>query len=206
MSNSSPTPDKWLRSAAGSLRHPLTRALLVLTLTTGLVDAVSYLGLGRVFTANMTGNIVLLGFGIAGSGGLPVVAPLVSLAAFLIGSGAGGVLARRLESRHAQHMARALGLEVSLIGAAAVVAAVTDVRPYALSGDVVIAMLALGMGIRNATVRRLAVPDLTTTVLTMTLTGLAADARSAGGSGQGSARRTAAVLAISPAQWSGPCC
>jgi uncharacterized membrane protein YoaK (UPF0700 family) len=103
-------------------------------------------------------------------------------------------------------MARALGLEVSLIGAAAVVAAVTDVRPYALSGDVVIAMLALGMGIRNATVRRLAVPDLTTTVLTMTLTGLAADARSAGGSGQGSARRTAAVLAISPAQWSGPCC
>src|SRR5689334_204404 len=89
-----------LKSAAHSLRHPLTRALLVLTLTTGLVDAVSYLGLGRVFTANMTGNIVLLGFGIAGSGGLPVVAPLVSLAAFLVGAAGGGILAKRIGTQH----------------------------------------------------------------------------------------------------------
>jgi hypothetical protein len=58
-----------LKRGAGSLRHPLARALLALTFTTGLVDAVSYLALGRVFTANMTGNVVLLGFGIAGSGG-----------------------------------------------------------------------------------------------------------------------------------------
>ena len=52
--------------AARSINHPLTRTLLALTFTTGLVDGVSYLGLGHVFTANMTGNIVLLGFGIAG--------------------------------------------------------------------------------------------------------------------------------------------
>jgi uncharacterized membrane protein YoaK (UPF0700 family) len=45
-----------------SVRHPLTRALLVLTFTTGLIDALSYLGLGRVFTANMTAKVVLLGF------------------------------------------------------------------------------------------------------------------------------------------------
>ena len=75
--------------ASRSIKHPLARTLLVLTFTTGLVDAVSYLGLGRVFTANMTGNIVFLGFGIAGSGGLPVVAPLISLGAFLLGAGAG---------------------------------------------------------------------------------------------------------------------
>src|SRR6185312_5796563 len=73
-----------------SLRHPLARALLVLTFTTGLVDAVSYLGLGHVFTANMTGNVVFLGFGIAGGTGLPVVAPIVSLVAFLIGAARGG--------------------------------------------------------------------------------------------------------------------
>src|SRR5437763_6237159 len=85
-----------LKRGAGSLRHPLTRALLALTFTTGLVDAVSYLALGRVFTANMTGNVVLLGFGIAGSGELPVVAPIVSLGAFLIGAGVGGVLVRRM--------------------------------------------------------------------------------------------------------------
>src|ERR1700755_1545481 len=104
---------------ARSIRHPLARALLVLTFTTGLVDAVSYLGLGRVFTANMTGNVVLLGFGIAGSAGLPVVAPIVSLAAFLVGSGAGGLLAARAADRHARHVAIALAIEVALIVAAA---------------------------------------------------------------------------------------
>jgi uncharacterized membrane protein YoaK (UPF0700 family) len=109
-----------LARAARSIQHPLARALLVLTFTTGIVDAVSYLGLGRVFTANMTGNIVFLGFGIAGSGGLPVVAPLVSLGSFLLGAGGGGVLAKRMGDRHPAHIARVLALEVSLIGMAAV--------------------------------------------------------------------------------------
>jgi uncharacterized membrane protein YoaK (UPF0700 family) len=179
-----------------SLRHPLARALLALTFSTGLVDAVSYLGLGRVFTANMTGNVVLLGFGIAGSGGLPVVAPLVSLCAFFGGSAVGGALAVRTRERHAQHVAGALAIEVGLVLAAAVIAVVTDVRPSTVSGDAVIALLALAMGVRNATVRRLGVPDLSTTVLTLTLTGLAADSRLAGGSGQGSVRRLAAALAM----------
>src|ERR1700755_3344375 len=56
-----------------SIRHPLTRTLLVLTLTTGVIDAACYLGLGHVFAANMTGNVVLLGFGIVGSGRAPGV-------------------------------------------------------------------------------------------------------------------------------------
>ncbi|MEA2306660.1 MAG: hypothetical protein QOH43_3940 [Solirubrobacteraceae bacterium] len=184
------------RLAARSVRHPLARALLVMTFSTGLVDAVSYLGLGRVFTANMTGNVVLLGFGVAGSAGLPVVAPLVSLAAFLAGSAAGGVLAVRTADRHAQHVARALGIEIVLILGATIIAAATDVRPSTFAADTVIALLALAMGVRNATVRRLGVPDLTTTVLTMTLTGLAAESRLGGGSGQGSVRRLAAVLAM----------
>jgi uncharacterized membrane protein YoaK (UPF0700 family) len=185
-----------LGHAARSIQHPLARALLVLTFTTGLVDAVSYLGLGRVFTANMTGNIVFLGFGIAGSGGLPVLAPLVSLGSFLLGAGGGGVLAKRMGDRHPAHIARALSAEVSLIGVAAILAAAVDVRPTSVSADIVIALLAFAMGVRNATVRRLGVPDLTTTVLTMTLTGLAADSPAAGGSGKGSVRRVAAVLAM----------
>src|SRR2546421_8570392 len=106
-----------LARAARSIRHPLARALLVLTFTTGVVDAVSYLGLGRVFTANMTGNVVFLGFGIAGTGGLPVVAPLLSLGAFLLGAGAGGVLARRMGDRQWEHIARALAIELALLGA-----------------------------------------------------------------------------------------
>lgn len=185
-----------LKRASQSIQHPLTRALLVLTFTTGLVDAVSYLGLGRVFTANMTGNVVLLGFGVAGSRGLPVVAPLVSLGSFLLGAGAGGVLATRMGDRHPQHVARALAIEVSLIGSAAVLAAAVTIRPNDVSADIVIALLAFAMGLRNATVRRIGVPDLSTTVLTMTLTGLAADSRLAGGSDEGSARRIAAILAM----------
>jgi uncharacterized membrane protein YoaK (UPF0700 family) len=190
------TGDSPAQRAARSIRHPLARALLALTFTTGLVDAVSYLGIGHVFAANMTGNIVLLGFGIAGSGGLPVLAPLVSLAAFLLGAGAGGVLAARLADRHPAHIAWALAIEVSLLLAAAVLAAAIDVHPNTASGDAVIALLALGMGVRNATVRRIAVPDLTTTVLTMTLTGLAADSPLFGGTGKGSTRRIAAVVSL----------
>lgn len=183
-------------TSTASLRHPLTRALVALTFTTGVVDAASYLGLGRVFTANMTGNVVLLGFGLVGGNGLPVLAPLLSLAAFVVGSGFGGALAVKLADRHPVHVGWALGIEVALVGAAAVIAAAVDVHPDAFSGDSVIVLLALAMGVRNATVRRLAVPDLTTTVLTMTLTGLAADSKIAGGTGAGTARRIVAVVAM----------
>ncbi len=182
--------------AASTIRHPLSRTLLVLTFTTGLVDAASYLGIGHVFAANMTGNIVFLGFGIAGGAGLPVVAPLVSLAAFLAGAGSGGVLASRLGQRHPQHLAWALLIEVLLVALAAILAAAINIRPNTISGDLVIALLAFAMGVRNATIRRVSVPDLTTTVLTMTLTGLAADSQLFGGSGKGTTRRTAAVLAM----------
>jgi uncharacterized membrane protein YoaK (UPF0700 family) len=180
---------------AASLAAPLPRALLVLTFTTGVVDAASYLGLGHVFTANMTGNIVLLGFGLAGSGGLPVVAPLVSLAAFLLGAGAGGLLARRSEAPRTR-IGRSLAIEVIVVATAALLAATVEIHSNTASGDCVIALVALAMGVRNATVRTLGVPDLTTTVLTMTLTGLAADSPLVGGSGAGSVRRTAAVLAM----------
>jgi uncharacterized membrane protein YoaK (UPF0700 family) len=189
--------------AVASVNHPLTRALLVLTFTTGLVDAVSYLGLGRVFAANMTGNVVLLGFGIAGAAGLPVIAPIVSLAAFLLGAALGGVLDARIGERHPRHMASALCIEVSLVAVAALITAVLSVKPNTVAGDVVIGLLAFAMGNRNATIRRLAIPDLTTTVLTMTLTALAADSRLAGGSGKGSTRRSLAVLAMFAAALAG---
>jgi uncharacterized membrane protein YoaK (UPF0700 family) len=185
-----------LRRDAASLRHPLTRALLVFTFTTGLVDAVSYLGLGRVFTANMTGNVVLLGFGLAGSVGLPVVAPIVSLASFLVGAGAGGALVRRRANRHSALVARANGIEALLLAVAAIVAAVANVHPGHLAAYAMIVPMALAMGVRNAVVRRIGVPDMTTTVLTMTLTALAAESVPAGGTGKGSSRRLAAVLAM----------
>jgi uncharacterized membrane protein YoaK (UPF0700 family) len=178
-----------------SLRHPLTRTLLVLTLTTGVIDAACYLGLGRVFAANMTGNVVLLGFGIAGSTGLPVVAPLVSLGAFLLGAVVGGRMGARLAPKEA-HLSRAMLIEVGLVALATLIAIVFDITPDRFSGDLIIAMLAFAMGLRNATVRRLKVADLSTTVLTLTLTGLAADSQLAGGMGKGNWRRSAAVWSM----------
>ena len=185
-----------LRQGARSVRHPLTRALLALTFTTGLVDAVSYLGLGRVFTANMTGNVVLLGFGIAGSGGLPVIAPIVSLVAFLVGAFGGGILARRMLDRHPEHLGAALGAEAALIAIAAIVGAVIVIRGGEFSGYVLIVLLASAMGVRNATVRRIGVPDVTTTVLTGTLTALAADSPLTGGTFRAVTRRGSTVLAM----------
>jgi hypothetical protein len=138
-----------LKRGVASVRHPLTRALLALTFTTGLVDAVSYLALGRVFTANMTGNIVLLGFGIAGSGGLPVVAPLVSLGSFVVGAGAGGVLVKRMGPRHPVLVARALAIEVSLLAVATIVAVATTVEPGHAPAYVLIVLMASAMGVRN---------------------------------------------------------
>jgi uncharacterized membrane protein YoaK (UPF0700 family) len=70
------------------------------------------------------------------------------------------------------------------------------VQPDRASGDTIVGLLAVAMGVRNATVRKLGVPDLTTTVLTMTLTGLAADSPAAGGTGTGSVRRAVAVSAM----------
>jgi uncharacterized membrane protein YoaK (UPF0700 family) len=157
---------------------------------------VSYLGLGRVFTANMTGNVVLLGFGIAGSSGLPVVAPLVSLGSFLMGAVVGGSLARRMADRHAEMMSRGLGIEAALLAIAAIAAMAGNVRPGTALGYALIVLLATAMGVRNAIVRRIGVPDLTTTVLTMTLTAVAAESQLAGGSGKGSARRAAAVATM----------
>ncbi|MBS1863137.1 MAG: DUF1275 domain-containing protein [Actinobacteria bacterium] len=178
-----------------SLRHPLTRTLLVLTLTTGVIDAACYLGLGRVFAANMTGNLVLLGFAIAGASGLSVAPPLVSLGAFLGGATVGGRMGARLGPKEAR-LSRAMLVEVGLIALATLIAVVFEIVPDHFSGDLIIALLAFAMGLRTATVRRLAVPDLSTTVVTMTLAGFAAESRLAGGSGEGHWRRGGVVASM----------
>lgn len=182
--------------AARSLHHPLARALLALTFTTGLIDATCYLGLGHVFTANMTGNVILLGFGIAGGYGLPVVAPLVSLGGFLAGAAVGGRLARRLDHSHRTHITYALAGEAACLAVAALALAVVNVRVGAFSAYAVIAVIAVAMGVRNATTRGLGVPDLTTTVLTGTLTALASESPAGGGSGRGTLRRGAAASSM----------
>jgi len=178
---------------------PLLVTLMALTTVSGLVDAVCYLGLGRVFTANMTGNVVVLGFAVAGARGFSVTATLTSLAFFLIGAFCAGRAALWLlrgDAVRNRLLLVAMGTEACFVATAALIAALAVTVATGWARYVVIALLAFAMGVRNATVRRLAVADLTTTVLTMTLTGLAADSRVAGGAGRGSARKIAAVAAM----------
>jgi uncharacterized membrane protein YoaK (UPF0700 family) len=144
---------------------PLPPLLVTMTVVTGLVDSFSYLLLGHVFVANMTGNVVFLGFAVAGAHGFSISASLVALVSFGMGSVLGGRMIARSPLPPFYH--------------------------YAL-----IVVLSLAMGVQNSSTRKLAVPDLTTTVLTLTVTGIGADSTLGGGKGSKSGRRLISVAAM----------
>jgi uncharacterized membrane protein YoaK (UPF0700 family) len=152
---------------------PLPPLLLSMTLVTGLVDAFSYLVLGHVFVANMTGNIVLLGFALAGAPGFSITASATALVSFFAGALIGG-----------------------RIGASVVLAALSGSPVAAGFRYALIVGLGAAMGIQNAAARKIAVPDLTTTVLTLTITGIAADSTLAGGPGSKAGSRLTAVATM----------
>jgi uncharacterized membrane protein YoaK (UPF0700 family) len=167
-----------------------------LTVVTGLVDAVSYVALGHVFVANMTGNVVFLGFALAGAPGLSAAAAIAAAAAFLAGAIAGGRIGMVLGAHRGRTLRAAAATSGALVLLAAIIAAFTGEPVSSRERYSLIVILALAMGLQNAVARKLAVPDLTTTVLTLTLTGIAADSRVAGGPGGHPARRLVAVAAM----------
>lgn len=202
----------------------LSPIFLLLTVVTGLVDAFSYLLLGHVFVANMTGNVVFLGFAVAGAPGFAAWASILAIGTFVVGSLLGGRIAHHYES-HRARLLRAITIEAGLVCAAFVVALValsgtgllsgsrstpgtgTTAISGALSGAgsstfdttaqaVLIALVGVGMGIQNATARSIGVADLTTSVLTLTIVGIAADGRAAGGRDSRAGRRILSVLSI----------
>ncbi len=69
-----------------------SRYLLALALAANIVDASNYLGLGRVFTANMTGNTALLGVALARGSGQDAIRSVVALGGFCTGAAAGVLL------------------------------------------------------------------------------------------------------------------
>jgi uncharacterized membrane protein YoaK (UPF0700 family) len=156
---------------------PLPVLLIMLTVSTGMVDAVSILALGRVFVANMTGNIVFIGFGLAGAAGFSLQASAMALAGFLAGAGIGGLAIARIGARRDVLLRNAVAGELLLLVSAVVILALTSPPYGAAPQDLAVALAGAALGLQNAAVRNLAVPDLTTTVLTMPLTGIAADMR-----------------------------
>jgi uncharacterized membrane protein YoaK (UPF0700 family) len=175
---------------------PLPPLLVAMTVVTGLVDAFSYLVLGHVFVANMTGNVVFLGFAVAGAHGFSIPASLTALVSFGIGSVVGGRIVARYGHHRGRHLAIATAAESVLVAVAVVLALWGSNAPQHAFRYALIVVLSLATGVQNASIRKLAVPDLTTTVLTMTVTGIGADSALGGGKGSKSGRRIVAVAAM----------
>ncbi len=189
------------RGAKDGLLPPL---LVALTVVTGLVDAFSYLVLGHVFVANMTGNVVFFAFALAGVHGFSATASVAAIGCFAVGALAVGRIGRSLTGSPGQFLAgrRELllgvtaGIQAVIVAEAVTMTALTSSpMPVGLRYALIVS-LSLTMGAQNATARKLAVPDLTTTVLTLTITGIAADGPLAGATGAHVARRLISVAAM----------
>ncbi|WP_081747584.1 YoaK family protein [Arthrobacter sp. Br18] len=170
--------------------------MLALTFSTGMIDAVGFLGLDRVFTGNMTGNVVLLGMGFAGAADLPILRPALALAFFMVGAALAGRVLRRAPEGWTGRTSLTL-LAVALGTAAlAVYTVFVDVAAQEVHGSITTSGLALVMGVQAAAAKRLKVAEITTVVVTSTITGLASDSRLAGGKSPFWARRAAAIALI----------
>jgi uncharacterized membrane protein YoaK (UPF0700 family) len=151
--------------------------LLALTWAAGSIDAISYLGLGHVFTAMMTGNTVLLGLALGQGEVLAALRSILALIGFGLGVGVGALVVERDEEPEEWPPAitGALALEGVLLG---IFAALWHLSETARSPGIVhvlIVLSGLAMGIQAAAVHRLGIPGIATTYITGTLTSLMVD-------------------------------
>lgn len=172
------------------------RALLLLTFATGLVDAVSVLVLGHVFVANMTGNVIFLGFVFVPHSGVDLTAAVVAFGGFLLGAVIGGRVARHLDAQTRQWITVALGTEVLGLFVLAALAGAGVLDYHDNTKLVLIAGLALMFGSQNAAARQFGIQELSTTVLTTTIVGIGVDSRIAGGTGAREKLRYGVVLTM----------
>jgi uncharacterized membrane protein YoaK (UPF0700 family) len=186
-----------------------TGRLLALTAATGIVDAVAFLGLGQVFCAMQTGNVVFLGLGIADAGGAPpIAAPLTAICAYVAGGVAAALLlrggagvraagdARGAEAESAAGARTAVAAEIALLVLATVAAAAFAPRSGEDAALAIVAALAAAMALRTAVVRRRGGANVATTVLNLTAIGGAASAGDGVAGGADVALRAAALAAL----------
>lgn len=147
--------------------------VVILTLVTGITDAIGFTRLGGVFTSVMTGNMVLLGISAAKEDGAVAIHTAIAFAGYVIGSFAGARISPHSSNKAhlwPRTMTRALIAEFVVFGVFAVVWETTGQAP---SGHLQLLLLgtnALALGIQSAAVIRLGVSGLSTTYLTGTLT------------------------------------
>ncbi|OPH47274.1 hypothetical protein BC351_12310 [Paenibacillus ferrarius] len=157
--------------SATACRHLL---LLLLCLTSGIVDVIGYLGLGHIFTANMTGNIVMLGLAIGHVQGLAVLRTLTALLGFIMGNALGASIIRKkkVNSPWPPTLTIILGIELLLFILFKIISGPTasDSTIYLL-----IALLSIAMGMQTTAARSLAIAGISTTVLTNNLANVVED-------------------------------
>ncbi|BDB39982.1 YoaK family protein [Mycobacterium kiyosense] len=183
--------------AASPVSERLTvTALLLLTFVTGLADAVSVLVLGHVFVANMTGNVIFLGFWFAPNSNVDLTAALIAFVTFVAGTIVGGRLMRHFGDRTRPWLTAALGAESVLLAALSVLAGTgvfgyhDNTKLYLIGG------LAIAFGLQHSTARQFGIQELTTTVLTSTIVGLGGHSRLAGGIGSREKLRYSVVFTM----------
>jgi uncharacterized membrane protein YoaK (UPF0700 family) len=182
---------------ASPVPHRLTvAALLMLTFATGLVDAISVLILGHVFVANMTGNVIFLGFWFVPGAGVDLTAAIVAFIGFLAGTVVGGRLARHLGRQTRLWLTASLGLEVVVLVMLSIMAGTGVLSYHANTKLILIAGLAITFGVQNATARQFGIQELSTTVLTSTVVGIGSDSRLAGGTGEREKLRYSVIVAM----------
>jgi uncharacterized membrane protein YoaK (UPF0700 family) len=182
----------YLRSRPTELHLAL---MLALTFSTGVIDAVGYLGLDKVFTGNMTGNVVILGMAIAGAEGLPIVGPIIALLAFMVGAAISGRTLRKRPAGWSERNTVLFGIVgVILLAAALTTLLVTD-RPEWVNLTIT-GTLGLAMGVQAGAARHIGVADVTTVVVTSTIVGLAFDSSLGGGGNTRWIRRALAIALI----------
>jgi uncharacterized membrane protein YoaK (UPF0700 family) len=170
--------------------------LLLLTFATGIVDAISVLVLGHVFVANMTGNVVFLGFWFVAHSVVDLTAAVVAFISFLIGTVLGGRFARHLDHDVRLWVTVAFGAEVALLTLLAILAGTGLLDYHDNAKLILIAGLAIAFGSQSATARQFGIQELSTTVLTSTIVGIGVDSRLAGGSGHREKLRYTVVLTM----------
>jgi uncharacterized membrane protein YoaK (UPF0700 family) len=171
-------------------------ALMLLTFATGLVDAISVLVLGHVFVANMTGNVIFLGFWFVPHTVVDLTAAVVAFICFVAGTVLGGRLARHLDTEVRRWLTVALGIEVLILTTLSILAGTGVLAYHGYTRLIIIASLAVSFGSQNAAARQFGIQELSTTVLTQTIVGIGFDSRLAGGTGQREKLRYGVVLTM----------
>jgi uncharacterized membrane protein YoaK (UPF0700 family) len=149
--------------------------LMVLTFVTGVVDAVGFLALDRVFVGNMTGNIVILGMAVAGADDLPIIGPAIALVTFTLGALVAGVFLRRRRKEWGAAVTWWLAAGAATLAGLGVAFLVPAWAGSPSLELVASSLTAAAMGVQAAVARSLAVTDMTTVVVTSTLTSLASE-------------------------------